>query len=463
MSVGVLAWVISGGVLCASPIAVGQAEVRGAFVLPRDTFQSSGDAEASGEVGAAAQRRMRDVIGRVLDAEDAGGTDAAAMATMMMLLDSADHRVRRAAEGELGRSGFTPERLIEMAGSAGSAQVRFALLDAARERFLDQGRAGLGIGIMNGNGLPIVQNLIAGFPAGEKGQIRAGDRIVSIGGYSTRSSALSTTARLRAGIMSYRPGDVATFVIDRPVRPAGAVADPPGPMDNNVRQQADLSAWWYSAPAGLNRIEVEVEFGAFESLQNIRGAGGAVMRSAFDALVERVGGVGYDAEVRSGVPAAVAVALGGRGVWENAALEASAGLGFERRMIFQQQRGGDGRAVRIVDGRRVVERAELEAPDPRMVGTVELRWLGPGGEGGSERRSSLDVGRALEALARSRTAAEDLAARASGDETAGVGLETVEMLGAEARAALARVAAAAREAVIVDRFRGNDGDDEGGR
>jgi hypothetical protein len=227
--------------------------------------------------GQAAQKLLREMVTASPDLR------AAHERTLLDLLASKDFRERNAVAAEFGRSTLSSAYIAGLAEREGvHPAARELLRDAAFTRFGNEPRAAIGIRLevaRFGVG-SVISRVEPGAPAGEKGLLFAGDRIVRIAGRPI-------TDNLRPLVFSYAPGDTVEMVVVRPVPPDGV--DPANPEND----------WWNAPQIEREHVTVDVELGslALISANNIVAAG--ELRAAWEHASERAG-IG---------PAAEAIAL----------------------------------------------------------------------------------------------------------------------------------------------------------
>jgi len=198
---------------------------------------------------------------------------------LVALLDSDEFSERQRASDTLrGATGLDHKSLLErMDDPAISAEQRLRLLEIAKQRYVEEPRAGLGVRIVQQSEPVAIQVVYDEFPAGKQDLLRAGDQFLEIGGVDLEGmNSLQAWGMIRAVIMSYKPGEKMPMTIARPLA---------GPAPAQAKNAGDIGA-------RTRRLELTVPLGSlssFEEQNAVAQPNAALLERSWDLRLKRMG------------------------------------------------------------------------------------------------------------------------------------------------------------------------------
>jgi hypothetical protein len=175
--------------------------------------------------------------------------------------------------------------LLQLCIMTQSPEVRRRALAIHRARFFASPRPAIGVTFANAGGLPMIERIHDGFPAGNDGTLRAGDIIVAVAGIRLNPMPSLARDELRPLIFSHNPYETVELTVYRPQNPeaqARLVAEVGGGGIPNP----DVTLG--ECPEGYETLQTKVQLGEWSMLET-NTAMSAIDRSrAWDALLARM-------------------------------------------------------------------------------------------------------------------------------------------------------------------------------
>lgn len=212
------------------------------------------------------------------------GTDAS---TIEARLASNDFEKRQQATNEIRSDvAISDVDLLQLCIETEIPEVRRRALAIHRARFFEAPRPAIGVTFANTGGLPMIERIHDGFPAGIDGALRTGDIIVAVAGIQLNPMPSLARDELRPLIFSHNPYETVRLTVYRPQDPAAQarlvaeVGDARGLVNNGVTLE--------NCPEGYDVVETDVKLGEWAMLDTNAPMSPIDRQRAWDALLSRM-------------------------------------------------------------------------------------------------------------------------------------------------------------------------------